>query len=236
MNTPQKLFLWEGTALYIGPLTDVTEHRHHATQVCFGLDGPFRLHDGDAWQETRVAVLQPNRPHIVDSGEARLITALLDSESEQGCLGSGRIMPEIETMPELPQTCEEAKSFLVWLITPFSPHSHEKDWRIEKVLAHISSLETKQINAASISNIAGLSESRFLHLFKEQVGLPLRRFLLWGRIIDTVDAILAGNDLTTAAHVGGFSDSAHFSRTFRETFGLAPSEMFKNSRNIQVIT
>lgn len=236
MSTSSKLFLWEGAALYIGPLTDVTEHQHHATQVCFGLDGPFRLYEDGIWQKTRFAILQPDRPHIVDSGKGCLISALIDAQSKQGCLKSKKIIPVVEKMPELPRTCAQARDFLTWLIVPFSPHSHGKDRRIEKVLAYIAALETKQISAASVAKVACLSESRFLHLFKEQVGLPLRRFLLWGRIIDTIDAILAGNDLTMAAHAGGFSDSAHFSRTFRETFGLAPSEMFKNSRNIQVIT
>jgi AraC family transcriptional regulator len=40
--------------------------------------------------------------------------------------------------------------------------------------------------------------------------------------------------LTTAAHEAGFADSAHLSRTFRDTFGLAPSRIFKRSQFIQV--
>jgi len=34
---------------------------------------------------------------------------------------------------------------------------------------------------------------------------------------------LEGASLTEAAHAAGFFDSAHFSRTFRQTFGFAPS-------------
>jgi AraC family transcriptional regulator len=34
-----------------------------------------------------------------------------------------------------------------------------------------------------------------------------------------------GSSLTQAAHSAGFADSAHFSRTFRRTFGLAAAEL-----------
>jgi AraC-like DNA-binding protein len=33
--------------------------------------------------------------------------------------------------------------------------------------------------------------------------------------------------LTAAAQEGAFSDSAHFSRVFRQTFGMAPSAVLK---------
>jgi AraC-like DNA-binding protein len=35
--------------------------------------------------------------------------------------------------------------------------------------------------------------------------------------------VQSGNDLTTAAAEAGFADAAHFTRTFRATFGMAPS-------------
>jgi methylphosphotriester-DNA--protein-cysteine methyltransferase len=38
-------------------------------------------------------------------------------------------------------------------------------------------------------------------------------------------AIAAGETLTTAAFAAGFSSSAHFSATYRATFGLEPSRL-----------
>ncbi|MCO7552415.1 MULTISPECIES: helix-turn-helix domain-containing protein [Pseudomonadaceae] len=43
------------------------------------------------------------------------------------------------------------------------------------------------------------------------------------RAVAALQLITAGQSLTGAAHAAGFSDSAHFSRTFRSLFGLDPS-------------
>ena len=65
------------------------------------------------------------------------------------------------------------------------------------------------------------------------MGIPLRRYLLWLRLIEGIKVALKGISLTAVAHEVGFSDSAHFSRSFKEMFGLTPSELFKNSQFIQ---
>jgi AraC-like DNA-binding protein len=69
----------------------------------------------------------------------------------------------------------------------------------------------------------GLSVSRFLHLFSEMVGVPFRRFRIWNRLRAASGMALRGANLTGAAISAGFSDSAHFSRLHRETFGVTPS-------------
>jgi len=54
----------------------------------------------------------------------------------------------------------------------------------------------------------------------EQTGLSFRSYLLWLRITKALGIISEGRTLTEAAHVAGFADSAHFSRTFRRMFGI----------------
>ncbi|HEY9266429.1 MAG TPA: helix-turn-helix domain-containing protein [Mycobacterium sp.] len=61
------------------------------------------------------------------------------------------------------------------------------------------------------------------HLFTEQVGIPLRRYVLWSRLRIAILRVQAGDDLTGAAHGAGFADSAHLTRTTRDMFGLPPS-------------
>jgi len=75
--------------------------------------------------------------------------------------------------------------------------------------------------AADVAAELALSEGRFLHLFKQELGLPWRPFLLWYRLLCAIQAMLQGNSATEAAYLAGFSDSAHLSRTFRNLFGLS---------------
>jgi AraC-like DNA-binding protein len=67
---------------------------------------------------------------------------------------------------------------------------------------------------------AGLSPRRARHLFVAQTGLAFKTYVLWLLIEQAVALYAAGSSLTNAAHEAGVADSAHFSRTFRRTFGL----------------
>jgi AraC-like DNA-binding protein len=95
------------------------------------------------------------------------------------------------------------------------------DRRIARVLEWLGREATESgVTATEAAGVACLSESRFSHLFVREVGLPFRTFLLWRRLMRAVEGMAAGRSLTAAAHEAGFSDSAHFSRTFRRMFGL----------------
>jgi AraC-like DNA-binding protein len=71
----------------------------------------------------------------------------------------------------------------------------------------------------------GLSSGRARHLFVENTGLPFRTYLLWLRLMRAVELFSGGSSLTDAAQGAGFSDSSHFSRTFRRMFGIAADSL-----------
>lgn len=71
----------------------------------------------------------------------------------------------------------------------------------------------------------GVSASRLAHLLKAQTGSSMRRLKRGYRFWHAARAMLSGPNFTEVAHVAGFSDGAHFSRSFRDTYGLAPSRL-----------
>ncbi|WP_437547745.1 AraC family transcriptional regulator [Sorangium sp. So ce367] len=71
---------------------------------------------------------------------------------------------------------------------------------------------------------AGVSEAHLQALFVRDVGLPIRTFQLWRRLLAALLAF-AHLDATGAAHAAGFADLAHFSRTCRRMLGYSPSEL-----------
>ena len=69
------------------------------------------------------------------------------------------------------------------------------------------------------------SESRFLHLFRDELGTSLRRYRLWVRLTHAGTAIAAGDNLTTAAMKAGFASPSHLADRFKTTFGLSASQL-----------
>eukprot|EP01132_Coremiostelium_polycephalum_P013947 gene13947-16964_t len=65
-------------------------------------------------------------------------------------------------------------------------------------------------------------------LFANQLGLPVRRLVLWRRLRVALGLALGGSTLTEAAHGAGFADSAHFSRTMKQLFGVTAGASLRN--------
>ena len=94
------------------------------------------------------------------------------------------------------------------------------DARVQRIIDHAAAHLDEPLTLASASHGIHLSPSRLRHLFVEQTGLAFKTYLLWLRLVRAVHLYSEGQSLTEAAHGAGFSDSAHFSRIFKRTFGL----------------
>ncbi len=250
-----KFFIWNGSALYLGTVEDASFHAHHALQVAFGLNKPFVLETPEKSFECRSVVIAPDQAHRFHGAGDEQAIILVDPQStiSQGveagiCRGSGvkefdiaTLSPFVEQLgPSLEQYrgCDQMKA-LCWGIlsrlTGCSVTSVIIDSRIGMALNFIKEQPERKVPLYLIAQTVGLSESRLVHLFKEQIGIPIRRYLLWLRLVQAIDHLFSNGSLTRAAHEAGFADSAHFARTFREMFGVTPSELFKNSQFVQVI-
>lgn len=93
--------------------------------------------------------------------------------------------------------------------------------RIQDALAAFEQADL-DLSSESLARHLKLSRSRLSHLFAEEIGIPLRTFLLWSKLRRSFAGITQGLSLTQAAHAGGFADSAHFSRTCVRMFGANP--------------
>ncbi|MCP3942450.1 MAG: helix-turn-helix transcriptional regulator [Desulfobacteraceae bacterium] len=251
-----KLFFFGGMALFLGRSTDTNKHKHHALQIGLGLSGEFKLKSDDLWTRSRAVIIKANHPHIMTGVEDDQAILLLDSETDIArqihdkylhdrsfhALESPLFFPVYDKLASLlytAQSCQTAKTameaILDTLLTERLP-SEPKDPRILKVIDFLSGLDEKKISLMDISNFICLSESRLTHLFKAQTGIPIRRYLLWLRLMEAICLIFNKASFTRAAHETGFADSAHLSRTFKQMFGMAPNKILKNSRFIQAFS
>lgn len=104
------------------------------------------------------------------------------------------------------------------------------DPRITRAIQLIRNNHDQNMSVEWIGRQVGLSGSRLAELFKEVMGIPIRRFRLWFRMFVTAARLNEGAGFTDAALAAGFADYAQFSRTFRQLVGGNPSQARANTQ------
>lgn len=112
---------------------------------------------------------------------------------------------------------------------------HHSDPRVDLVVARIKRTARENISVDELAAAVGLSASRLLSLFKQQAGIPIRRYRLWRRLHHATCLLAEGCTLTDAAMGAGFSDSSHFSRTFLDMLGFQPSALTRSQCELKIL-
>lgn len=233
---------------------EIARHHHPVIQLIIGTEKPFlkKAPDG-SWQSCRSLLVAPNVTHECDAAEQKIFSLSIDPESE---LGAFLIQNDLADRDQLQFTetaldyfdferveelirSEAYHELYHYCLAFFQPDGvppvhAEKEERIETVKHYIKEHLDQRITSSTLCELVFLSESRLLHLFKQEMGLPIRNYILWVRLTKALEMILAGESLTRAAHDAGFFDSSHMSRTFVRQLGINPAEIVKNSKFIQV--
>jgi AraC-like DNA-binding protein len=110
----------------------------------------------------------------------------------------------------------------------------ELDARIARAILQIGKFSGEPVTAASCAAEAGLSPSRFLHLFKEETGISFRSFRAWKRARHLLHFANQDINLAHLAQDIGYPDSTHFSHSIRRFYGLKPRAIFSGSRDLAI--
>lgn len=124
-----------------------------------------------------------------------------------------------------PARSEDAYRALETVINPRRCPYPEVDPRVARVVLLIRETVAENTSVETLAQSVNLSVPRLMQLFRQYVGVPIRRYRQWHRLFVTTIAVAQGKSLTEAAMDAGFTDSAHFSHTFRTTLGLKPSDV-----------
>ena len=249
------LILWKESTLFIGSNNiAVTKHKHPMIQLIIGVNDSFLWKDNsNNWVQKKALLVSPNHSHECDAIGKKVLIIGIDPDSNFGqfvlkqYLISDPIIDfplnnlEVINLGEINSYIHDSHwSELFFIIQKLFVYNSkmnlfiEKDERIQNVLDFISNNIHSKITTKILMNISFLSESRLLHLFKQEMGLPIRNYILWLRLRLAFNELIKGNSLTKAAHLSGFSDQAHLTRTFVKSIGVTPSTLIKNSKFIQV--
>ena len=241
-----RIVLWRGGSLWIGRAGEPTDfHSHHAVQITLSFSEGgvrFRRPDGN-WNAYNAAIIAAHQPHAFEARGEFVAMLFVEPESREGrvlhqlylgegisALAYGTLKLERAALAasymegaldsEL-ATC--ARFVITKLAAMTTVPVVALDKRIEYALELLRENIGETVQLADIADATCLSPDRFRHLFIEQTGMRFRPYLLWLRIEIALTALASGSNLTEASYAGGFADSAHFSRTFKRMFGIAPS-------------
>ena len=241
-------YLWEGGFLAVGRSDAgvIPAHGHHAIQIFLAISGNAAIKSarGD-WRQARGIIVPPDVVHSFDSLGSPGAMLFVDPESSEGVWLRSMIRQQITLIPEVriepcvtelrklldqPFEAMETGALIrhcVQHVCAGAPPARRLDQRITTVLKAIRESEELKMSLEAAADIACLSPSRFQHLFKQQVGLPFRRYLLWRKLTRAMVAFGREGTIAAAAHAADFSDAAHLTRTFYQMFGIPPSVMLR---------
>jgi AraC-like DNA-binding protein len=253
-SASSRLHISNGYVIFEGSIPGTTDHRHHALEIFIGVEGPVTIISGQQVHCGRILVMNANTLHRVPGSSERRFILMLDNESIMARGLKEKFLPDcsvanLSTGVDADSLIEalsgggaagnlSGRSIYSCIIDHLFDSKQSispPDVRICRAQDYLRGLPAKKVPLSVIAKEVHLSEGRLAHLFKEQVGIPIRRYQLWLRLIDSVQCILEGRSLTEAAHQAEFSDYAHLSRTFTQMFGYSLSSIFKNCTAVEII-
>ncbi len=212
-------------------------HAHPAIEIIHALNGKFFLETLDnKYPNLSFAIIDKNISHkiISDNCDIKMLMIECDPNSFQGFLHPF----EIELTSGIFTIEQQNKNppLLSSIISAYKniPIGKTKNQRVEKCLDYLDSSRSdykKMIQ--ELKTIVNLSESRLSHIFKEEMGISIKKYFVWSKLKRAFQSVLNNKiNLYEAAIDSGFYDQAHLSNAFKQMLGISPSEKY-NSRIIQ---
>jgi AraC-like DNA-binding protein len=241
--------------LYLGESFDTSFHAHHTVQICIGLKGKIDVLDDNGALVCGQAIIIPsNCTHKLNASNTIIASFFIDVQSclyqqlnlkylktADGDLNNkmkiqtialpSLLIANLQKAYKVDNELTEALSLIEQIIGDLTDNKDvvkPLDSRIKQVITHINNCLDSQIPMKVLADGINLSQSRLAHLFKEHVGIPIRRYSLWRRVRFAMEVAIEKKSLTEGAHCAGFSDSAHLSRIVKKMYGVSPSAILNN--------
>lgn len=239
------VFVWTDRALFVGDRSETSLHSHHAIELCLSLDDlgiDMSAPNGPDLRCVPGAMVRAGADHQLNIPGPKVAVLYVDPQSGiASSLHDWLGDDEIRALPaevtralrssfrdllESPGSgLPQAASACSALIAPLADEAPRASvhWRVRRAMEQLDAQLDAPPRLEALAAEIDISPSRLRHMFKEQTGLPISRYVLWMRLRAALLQALDGASMTESAQRAGFSDAAHFTRTCRQMFGLPPT-------------
>lgn len=215
---------------------DAGWHSHPAMEVILATGNSLQLETDDQFHENLAfVIIDANVRHKVYSNHPVQLWMI------EGSIARLQALYKIQNLPlKKGVYAGKGQENIRELSGQFSrlQHTLELSFKLDtRVKLCLDYFKTKEISYPDMMQAlqaeTHLSESRLSHLFKQEMGLSLKKYLVWSRLRETIQYVLSEEiSLYEAGLKSGFFDQAHLSKAFKQMLGLSPSKVY-NSRMIQ---
>ncbi|MEW7292707.1 helix-turn-helix domain-containing protein [Aquimarina sp. 2304DJ70-9] len=212
-------------------------HSHPVVEIIMASNGFFSLESGNQKEENvAFAIIDSNTKHKVISENCTATLLMVEGYNELLSTFLNQLGIELNNGVFINKdNSQNSKLFKeIELFATRRDLKQIKDERIQKCLEILENDELEYDTMIStLRSKVFLSESRLSHLFKESIGISIKKYLVWSKLKKAIHLVLnEGVTLTEASLQSGFFDQAHLSNAFKNVLGITPSKAY-NSRTLQ---
>lgn len=109
------------------------------------------------------------------------------------------------------------------------------DRRIRRVRTLLDEQYRDPPSIHELAEAVGLSASRLAHLFRDEVGMSIRSYVVERRLhMASLLIVQTDERISQIAYSVGFNDISNFNHSFKKRFGMSPGEYrHANDRNAE---
>jgi len=139
-----------------------------------------------------------------------------------------RQMQQICTGSETPEYL--LASWLFQLYVELFADSHKQHNYTRKIKNYIQTCYMNDISVEGISEMLQLNRRYLSRHFKKETGMTIQEYLLQVRMENAAELLKKGVSVKEAAELCGYADPFNFSRMFKKTYGVSPSQWTKKQK------
>jgi AraC-like DNA-binding protein len=200
-------------------------HANLVPCIIFGRDGPISIETTGGFVSGEALMVNANWDHIVNfHGNAADVIYL---EASAGVVqGSWQAKPVSDaTLHVLEQYADDLSHDVSHALADTIGGARPRlDDAIVAIQHEIVADPMARFGELEASRLVGLERTTMLRRFKQQTEMTFRAYKSWVALKYATRLVMTGEQIGNAGLDAGFADAAHFSRQFRATFGLTPTQ------------
>lgn len=230
---------------------EAVEHKHWAMQLFLSMDKDLRLRVSGKQISCKCVIVNQNVNHSFSTDQQIHLSVIImpaTNISEQlkrvmdgreyYILDDSDVMEMQKLVSELIYSAENNIYYhYVGVFHRFLGIGQQEkryDDRIEEVLRDIECCDCGIHRISAFADKVSISPDRLSHLFREQVGMPLKSYIQLHQMQKAFRALCDGRSITEAAMQAGFDTPSHFAAVTKRMMGIPASVSLKNSVFLKV--